>query len=442
MKIWNDTQKDSFANLYRGISSNPQEAQEASKKMILADEIPMLFTEEGHVVCIPTKRREELKVGFFGTSRGGKSLTLNRFFNRMFWVGKRKSLWLNDVQNETFTMGRPMQNYAFKNKLDLIGEKPLHTPFIHLFPHTKDRISVRAKGYICAEFCFDFHKVLDRPDFFLELGGSQKYFNSLLDDFKKCRSPNEVEDVVKKIGDKRVREKIWSTIHFLFEEELFSFNNYGTKVYCKGTIHDKNTGERKDYSIIPACMLMMGCVSLHTKAITQKPYTKTYPELILREILDLHRNDPYFNRTPTHIAIDEIWYMSSRDLVNETIQEMAKLGTLPIGISYASQSYLTVDPFLRKNTRLSFVFGFKSKEEAKSIAENYGASNSIVTDMLRINRDKNECILLADEKLVVYDLVNNEKYYVTNEAIKGTSIPPPSNNQTPSSMTRTKPLIT
>mgnify|MGYP001563552800 FL=1 len=133
--------------------------------------------------------------------------------------------------------------------------------------------------------------------------------------------------------------------------------------------------------------------------------------------------------------------MSSKEKVNGIIQELARVGTLPIGLSYASQSYLQVDPYLSKNTRLTFVFGLKNRDEAKAIANNYGSSNTIVNDMLRLNRDKDECILFTDEKLTVYDIQNNEKYFITNEAIKGIAIPPSSNHKTPQQNLITKPLI-
>ena len=259
-----------------------------------------------------------------------------------------------------------MTHPPFLKKLYLLGEQPIRTPIIHLFPHVKNSTSVRKYSHISAEICFDFNKVLDKPEFFFNFEGSQKYFNSLIKDLRKCKSVSDVEVVVSTVRDPRVRDKIWSTLSYLFEHELFNFNNKLKRVYCKGTIIDKNNNLQKKYDIIPGTMLMRGCVALHTHDIvTQEAFRKQYTELILRDIYELQRNDDYFKSTPTHIAIDEIWSMSSKDNINETIREIARVGTLPIGLSYASQSYIKIDPILANNTRLSFVFGFKNKAGAR-----------------------------------------------------------------------------
>ena len=278
-KIWENEQKEDIFSKY----TENEEDTPKFNTLKLDTQFPVMVTEEGHIVCIETNKKDQIRIGNFGTSRSGKTLNLNRLFNRYYWIGGRRSLWLNDTVDDTFHHQSPMRSPAMVKMLNAIGEKPCHTPFVHLFPHTRGSLALKCQDSISAEICFELYKSLDQPKLFYDLNRSESYLNEMKKSLIHARTREEVESLFKTIKMFLSSIKILSRFNFYFDEEIFDMTAPG-KIFCKGILEDKITGTRKKYPIIPALMCMDTCVSLHTKNIVEKPY---FPAISALELNDL-----------------------------------------------------------------------------------------------------------------------------------------------------------
>jgi hypothetical protein len=441
----------SAAKDYRDIINSYSSLGVTKKKVMLTEmkipEIPVMISKQGELVCIPNSK-DEITAAWVGRKRTGKSFSMHGVVDRAYWKGGRGMIVLNDYLNECKSWALPWKydalhlEHSFNKQLKKIGEHTLPLPAIFITPVTSTLYEYTGQeAGIGFKMSFPFKKLINEYTFYLKekkewrMSNSGRYFRLMKDDLIKCKSMEEMEDVVMHhpcmpIKEKGMRNKILSVLQDIFDSGFLDVGS-GVSPFWKVKLKDGHIGS---YTPIVAAMLAGLVPVVQTREVKAKDYFPQYFRYLVDDIFDKQINDEYFKKIQKKVwlVVDELTLISSTDMpgpASDVLQRCVTVGgPSRIGFIYATQNYTKIPVRIRSNTSYVFAFRFNSDEEANEIAKDFNLSSDQQRKILSLK--KFEMLGITSEKFICYDSEGNR--YEREDPIEGYALPPLSMHKPPS----------
>ena len=398
-----------------------------------------MISNEGQIVCIP-KEKDSPTIGIIGARRTGKSLILHGFVDRIYHYFGENCIVMNDYMNESLTWRKPQKTEKFINKLEIVGEKPLPLPVVHLYPNSVDFIKPEKKGTKYLKIALSYEDFVEHLGDFYELGRAEPYYIEMkkeLLQIKEDYEKNIIELMNEKVHKKMslMKKKLITLLLSMIHDKFVDTGEQDVVSKIK-IVRDDGTSE--EYNPFIALMAAKLVPVLMTNQIYSKDrFFPAYFSRIMTEIFyDQIREGGYSykNRSVTHIFVDELHTLVSKkrsspaeDILNKAV---AQSGPARLGFYYCDQNYSKIPKIMRDNTKYIIALGHNSKEEAELIVNNFNMPKSRIGEILSLDKQKQECIAATSERFLVYDISQNKKWYETG-SIAGTFLPPLSHSIPP-----------
>ena len=430
-----------------------EESEEIELPKIRINEIPIMLSEGGELICIERKADQPV-IGYVGSRGCGKSMSMHRMEDQAYWRWGNYVCHLNDKLQETKEWCLPI-NYSqthkgvyeneFEKTLRKIGEEPRPLPMVYVYPNT-DRLKsvVYEEEGVSIKISLPFREIIRNYGRFFKgkkewemPGATGKWFRLLEDELSKSESIKEVEELIYKTlnpetkkGVEGVAEKMFSIIDSVFREEILDIN---TKIGSKLTVV-KSGIEKENYYPIPALMKARLVPSFITSNLVTKDYFPQYFKFIIDDIFNLQISDSYFSRNKAVIwvAVDELEGITQKGSgANESLSRLATEGrNNRIGLLYATQLYNKIPEQIRTNTTVLLTYRYNNSEIVNTIANDFDLGDSWKEEIKNLDKEKRECIIMTSDKLISYNLRDGGREKI-DEVRKGIPLPPLSLHKKP-----------
>lgn len=395
-----------------------QKANENRIEYNKIDDIPIMLSVDGSIVCIP-KENETKNVGFIGKKGSGKSLLLHRLVDELFWNGEKVAI-MNDIQSECFEWNHEQKNWILQ--LKFLNENPLPLPIIYIYPHTNDLYLdyIQLKNKInFIEMTIPFDEAIERADVYLKLGGSFRYVLEIKEKLLNCETPDEI----KKVLEESYPQK---TMRGMVNKMIVSFNN----VFDEGILNITNKQfpyklRYKEKQQNPFVILMkQGLIPcFETANLSSRRYMPEVFSYHLDSIFKSKAKGELLHEDNVYVAFDEISQICDDKNQNSAHKSLCSIATrgrrFGMGILYASQNYSKIPRKIKSNTDYIFAFQHSNEEEVKKIRGDFNL-NEIDWKGI-INFSDFEVLGITNEHFVCY---KGRKKWIEKEPIRGTLIPP------------------
>jgi len=396
-------------------SINPSFIREEKRfKTIEIQDIPVMFGEDGSIVCIP-KEEETFSIGIVGTSGSGKSLLLQRIAEHIYYLWEDNVAIMNDVSEETYKWTEPMHCKEFEDMNLIINQEPCPLPIIFVFPYTKDlkikEDSLKNRCYI--KIVLPFSEIIEDIGFFIkgvnpefDMGRSGMYINDIAEDLSECETVEQVRIVLdeKLPGSegkdfKAMRVKIKTAFESLFKEEILDISN--PELYTDIKVKFSNGGE---FEGNPFSVIMKAGVipSFITCELQNKKYKS---EIMAYHINSIFQNNlKHFPNKKTFLIFDELTAIcqDDKDAAGKALGNVSARGRINnVGLIYATQFYNKI-PLGVKGARLNYLFAFShsNSEILREIASDFDLDNKTKERIKKLK--KYEVIAMTKNKFICY----------------------------------------
>jgi len=390
-------------------------------KKIMIEEIPVMLSDRGEIVCIP-KNQEVFAAALLGQSGYGKSLLLNRIMMSLKNQWRVNISLLNDVSEESYHWSKPMENKKFNEfNFRWINQLPRASPIVYVYPNTNNlqlnKQRLIGKDYI--KIVLPFAEILPNIGFYLsgvledfDLGKSGNYIRDVEDELKECQSSAEVREVLEeglpgKDGKAfaSMRAKIFNAFNNLFKEGILDITNPECHQYLR--VFEKG---KMDFMSNPfTCIMKAGLIpSFVTSNLATKKYKSEIFAHYVREIFKNNIKD--FPNQKTFLGFDELRTVCEKDdePASKAIGDVAARGRInEVGLVYATQFYNKI-PNSVKGAKLNygFIFRHNNQKIINEIANDF--------DLEKVYKEKIhklkifQCLAVASDKFVCY--ADGERY--------------------------------
>lgn len=387
------------------------------------EDIPVMFSEDGGVICIP-QHEETRNILATGKKGVGKSILVHSFGEQAWWLWGNNICIMNDIQQETYEWNNKQKNKEWIQNLNRINENPVPLPMIFIYPHTNslglDYIE-KEKKINFLETTLPFSEIINNSEVYMELDKSATYFKKMRSDLVKCDSPGEVESKIRENlpGDKQspIRIKIINKLYEIFEEEICHITNpeFPYRLEC-GDIRGNPFVVLLRLGVIPC---------FETYDLQYKQYQAEVISYHLERIYKAVQKD-YFDGD-VYVIFDELTHVcddSNKNRVYESLVKIASRGRKEgIGLVGATQSYDRIPKKIQENTDYVFVFEHVNDDQVKAIKRDYNLGNYDLSEIKGLR--ELEVVAASKEKFVKYKEGEKE---VIEGPVKGKIIPPMSNH--------------
>ena len=407
------------------------------KKLEIRNDIPLLISEEGYLVCLPFER-EEPTVGVQGMKGMGKTLFLHALADRAFWKFRKKVAILNDRNNECYTWCMPWDKTGeqyikskFLEILKQIGEDTLPLPCVYLYPNTHDLRYLNYEDRVGFRISLAFQEVIKNYRYFFtgneefQMGASLKYFKNLMPQIMECKSEQEVLDKIEMDmpeGFEKVGVKINNILQELFDQKILDVS---TNINSKWKMKNTKTGVEKEYNPIITSLLCDLVPVVVTSNLYNKDYYPQYFRYLVEDIFKKQIEDQFFikNNVCVWAFCDEITELDQKNkqtVASGILQRMVAEGRPNrLGLVWATQNPDKISDRIFTNTNYSITFRHKTSEQANAVVAGFDLIKKRKEDILNLR--KFQALACTTEKFAVYD--QEGKRSMTDENFLGTIVP-------------------
>lgn len=425
-----ETNLESFDEEYaKKLGHTALENIKKSIKYNVIEDLPVLVTMDGTIVCIP-KLAEMGLIATVGMTGMAKTLTAGFLIDNIFYNWGDYVGIISDPQEETVTWSEPQDNYEFTKKLESINQKPMPLPMVYLFPNsekyrenedlTKDKNSILIS--------IPFEEIINNIEKYIKLENSEKYLVEKKEELLKIRSEEELWDIIDSIdtgtkGMDAVVRKIKASLRMFIDEGIL---NISSSMAPSSLITIKNG--KKIFSGNPFTAIMHAeCIpSFITSSLSTQPHKDAifsyYIDLLFEEnksgSMKGKRVWLYFEELTSMVHSDpeKSNKFSERALSNLA----ARCRNNNLSLIYTTQNYNEIPYSLRAQTKNAIIFRHKTKEIAKLICDDFALDQETRKEILRLK--KHEAVLATTSgKFVCY---KGKEKWEQEGPIKGMAIPP------------------
>ena len=393
-------------------------------KKIQLDEIPIMLSEKGEIVCIP-REDEVFAAAVIGSSGKGKTLLCNRLVGSLKHQWKANVAIMNDLSEETYRWSKEMNNGTFNRfNMEYLNQVPQASPIIYLFPNTKT-LNINKKLIPHSFFLktvLPFVEILDNLSFYLkgvspdfELGKSEMYVNDIKEYLSECDSPSQVKDVLEEQlpgadgkSFKAMRIKIKTAFNSLMSEEMLDLTN----PECYSVLR------HKDFVSNPFSALMKA--GLIPSFITSDLINKKYKSEVFAYYTNLIFNNNLvdFPNEKTFLFFDELRTVCERDddPAAKAIGNVSARGRINnVGLIYSTQFYNKI-PNSVKGAKLNYCFAFahNNSDILREVGSDFDLDRRTKEKIKKL--DTFEIVAMTNNKFICY--FNDDRYEVT-KPLKG-----------------------
>lgn len=426
------TAEEKMARMYGDIFLN--ESRRYKIRLISINDLPIMMNHEGKIVCIPW-RQDAITVGVTGIRGTGKSLLLQLLADLMFWRWKARCWVANDNMQETVTWTEP--NHDFATKLKALNISPIGLPVVMVLPYSNTLNLKRFnKETPIVVMALPLVEMIKR----LKLGGSEIYFQNIIDDLIDCEDEKEVftlidekiqtseQDEQTKKGFFNMKIKIKNYLRHLFSKKLCDLDVLNERTEFGNIVVRMRYGDEIS-SVFPTLM-MAGCIPcLNTFDLLQydkKQYQFEYLESIYQGIYDWQNQLPENNRVQVYGFIDELQKIMSvgknKNPAGEALGNMVLSGRpIQIGLVYATPNYKRISSEIRKGTTYLIALRQKSRDECVEIEKDFVLEKTHVDKMLSFQKFEGIALTTEDRGFAIYDEFGNRE--LTSKPQMGTIFP-------------------
>lgn len=447
--------KENTQVMFSNESALPKTEQKECVDYKYINEIPVLYSEEKYVVCIP-KDEDGICPRFVttGATRYGKSTFTNALTSRMFLKWGYRVGWLIDPLNQFYDLSLPQDYEGFIDKLNWIGETPKPLPVTHMYLACKNK-DLMVHPRISLKLVLNFLEFLNKYEYYTygtsdwELKGSKRYLKAIIPKMKKAKNSEELDDIFneaipqaankKKDNLKDMIFKWTNTFNSIFNER-FTSNLYQDDDLAADTL----TVEFKDGAKIsghPFIMAMEAGVVpvINTASVPDKPWVRNYLGDLMHKVMD-HQKEMLIHkrRQKFMLVADELQQIfeeksgKKKDNASIGFETLFRQGGgQDIGFAVNTQSLEKMPKELLKNASYVCCCLTQSKAERKIIRDMFELPDETVSKLgdLKVQ----EMMIFSNKPFVTYDRWGKRKKEETKKWFKGTIIPPPNYHKAPSS---------
>lgn len=436
--------------------SNPIEAErimlgittkKTKRKLILLQDIPVLITEDGRLVCIP-KSNDEAVIGIVGQKGKGKTLLSHQIIDYVYNSWKRNFIILNDINNETTTWYK--KNDFRLKYLEHINAQPMGLPLIYLYPNTHElkEDSIFSHYTMGFRFTFPFREFM--LNYQLYAYKSEKWelpqktsnlFDTMAQELAECKDELEIRQVLERYNTKEnemMIDTIQKRINSLLALNILDINTGVPSQW--GLKHLRPLpGLTGNYNPFIATIISKGIPVLMTSEIRRHGFFPQYFYYIVREIYDKYKNDSRFKPphiNPVWMFCDEITELAPRDekkqgIVFEMLKTLVTEGRMNrVGFIWATQNPEEIAKRIYRNTMYTFIF-YMDNTQAKEIGNVYNFDDTHIKRITSLK--KMQVLARTSEYFHIYEKNSDKpKIHTVNDGpIVGELLTPLSMHKAP-----------
>jgi hypothetical protein len=372
--------------------------------------------------------------GFF-VSNTGKSYCLHSLVSRFFWKPefKFKIVILNDSSRETGTWCLPNEDPDQIMMLKKLNERPLPLPTVYLHPKVKDDYEKLYMGTVGFDVTIPFKEIVENHKDYLQIEGSQRYFNKIKDQLKNAESENIAEGILDLMGvgmgiPQNSANKIRAEFETLFDAKMTDISSKKQHPWSVST----SPGRR--FNPLTACVHAGVLPVLETEYVSnQRSMLGVYFTYFVKDLFMRQKQDPDFQkqRSELLLIIDEAHNISQKGMhsgADMLLRRCVREGRpRRIGTLLATQKFSELPDIIKDNS--TYLICFKNPGEAAAIANQYKMGKQAVEFITDL--EKHECLAYTTEYYIVYDSRGRRRRSKPNEIFVGHSLPPYSMHKRP-----------
>lgn len=443
--------KENTQMMFSTESAQPISEQKEIVEVKYIHEIPVLYSEEKYVVCIP---EEDIcpRILTTGQARQGKSTFTSGFSTRIFYKWGYRVGWMIDPQNQFYDLSLPQEYDEFIDKLTWVGEKPKPAPVVHLYLACKNK-DLMVHPRISLKLVLSFLEFLNKYEYYTygtsdwELKGSKRYLKAIIPKMKKVKNAEELEEVfyeaIPRAADKKkdnLKDMIFkwtNTFNSIFNEK-FTSNLYQDDDLATDTLEVEFKDGTK-LSGNPFIMAMEAGVVpvINTASVPNKPWVRNYLGDLMGKIMD-HQKEMHIQkrRNKFMLVADEMQAIyeeksgMKKDNASTSFEMLFRQGGFQdIGFIGNTQSLEKMPKELVKNATHICCCYLQSKAERKIIKDIFGLPEETIAKLGELKVQ--EMMIFSAKPFVVYDRWGRRKVIKDRNWFKGTIIPPPNYHKSP-----------
>jgi len=401
-------------------------------KKVEINDLPVMLTRDGKVVCIP-KTPEMGLITAVGLTGHGKTMLAGFLIDNIYWNWGDNICILNDSQDETLCWSEPNDVPDFTYTLKKIYQKPMPLPIIYLFPNSENFDSKEAilKDKNSIIISVPFTEVMGNIDKYVPgLGASEKYLLEKKAELLEAQSEEELFNIIDSIdtgnkGMDAVARKIRAAFKKLIDEEILNISDPTRPSYLKIKRDVKTEDDGKIFNPFVAILKAECIPSLITSDLYIAKYKDAIFSYYIRELFHEALKGELKGKR-TWLYFDELTWVihaDQRKTSPETENALANVASRGrnngISLIYATQSYNEIPRAIRSQTKYAIIFKHKDKEQAKGICDDFGIPKTMRDEIIGLK--KFEAIIATTEYLVCY---RGSEKTIEKGPFKGVVFPP------------------
>lgn len=375
-------------------------------------EIPLLFSDNKELICIPTESSDVNRIGFYGMPGGGKTVGMTSVMSRVVEKTNDMIININDPLNQYFNSALPAQTPQFTKWIDWLGETPKPMPMVNFWFASKDITTDMLDNSFDFILPFPFAILLDRwQEIFkgttYELDKSAKYLSTFKTDLAKCKNVDEMVDSLENNlkdvkGWDSLKFKWRGLFHTFFEAKCLDVNYGGQQLW---NLYKNGRLVSEGHPIF-ICMEAGLVPNINTSKAKSYLWFKPLFAEWFRIITRYQEAKPPEKRIRIWVAADELGDIhmqgKTRDALSESFLDLFRQGRpLDIYPLYNIQLIKSLDESVKKMTGVGVCTKLAHIDERKEIKKMFDISEKElegIDHMLPLH-----FIIVGKEPFIVYD---------------------------------------
>lgn len=209
---------------------------------IIISEIPIIFSDNKELVCIPAESSDVNRIGYYGVPGGGKTLSMTSLASRVVEKTNDMIININDPLDQYYNAALPAETTKFVTRLKWIGETPKPLPIINFWFAAKEVEEDIIDNVFNFILPFPYKILLDRwSEIFnnmeeFDLKNSAKYLTTFRSGLERCSTVEEVLTVLEAEMDdvkgwESMKFKWRGLFHTLFDTKCLDVNWGGEQIW-------------------------------------------------------------------------------------------------------------------------------------------------------------------------------------------------------------------